>query len=376
MKKLRNAFVLLGSLALASTVLTGCSNSSTTTTTTPQTTTSYAQYLFNVNNGGPSVASFVQHIDSGALTPTATPIVAAGTNPQSFNITPAGQFAYVNNTGANTISQYYVNPSYGTLTAITTDMPSGGTGTPIGGAVHPSGAYYYTCNAGDISVFTIGSTGALTLVSNTAATTLGEPQQITFDSTGAYAYVTGATGLYSFAVTPGTGALVAGPTYSTTAPLGGIVVDNASHLYATAGTQQIMGWSIGGSGILTPINGLPTLPTGAFNGTPAGLTFEPNHAAIYVAEPGTSSIGAFSVGGGGLLGGLIGQPYTSGTDVYAVAADPTGSYLYSANFAQNAIGAYTIGSGGVLGLVLGQPFQTGAGPNVLKLIQYVSYVTL
>lgn len=375
--------MLLGSIALASTLLTGCSSNSNTTTT-PQTTTSYTQYLFNVNyNGGTgsTVTSFMEHTDTGSLSYTTNPTIGAGNAAESFSLTPNGNYAYVNNQADSTVSQYAVSSSYGTLSAVSTPISTSGTygtGSPIGGAVHPNGGFYYTCNAQDISVFSIGSGGALQYCSNTTATAVGEPQQIVFDSTGYMAFVTGATGVYAFNVSPSTGALTPAtvPTYSTAVAMGGMVIDSNKHLYAGGGTTGIYGWTIGSGAILTAVGTEPivTLPAGSFSGTPTGMTFEPNHAALYVAESGNGCIGAFTVSSSsGILTAVNQQPFAAGPQVGAVAADPTGSYLYSANYSQNKIGGYVIGTGGALTLISDQPYITGTGPVALKLLQFVQY---
>ena len=385
MKKFRTAVTLLGSLALASTLLTGCSDD-TTAATSPQTVTYYSQYLYNVNTGAtPStVTSYIQHLDSGSLTVTQNPARNAGNGGAKISINPAGQFAYVNNNGDNNISQYSVSPSYGYLTALanaTVALPVASAGAPVGGAVHPSGLRYYSCNNnGDVSVFDISNTGQL--VANPTVTAVANgPEQIAFDASGVYAYVTTSSGLYAFTVDATTGALTpaATPTYGAGVVMGGIVRDNANHLYITAGTNEVYGYSIGTTGALTALGTagvVATLPVGSFLGTPTGLTFEPNHAALYVTEPAlaTPAIGAFSVSAGtGTLTAIVGA--NAQTNVCDVAADPTGSYLYCTNFGTNSIGAYVIGTGGSLSLVAGQPFLTGTNPISLKLLQFVSYIS-
>jgi 6-phosphogluconolactonase len=58
---------------------------------------------------------------TGALTRIGT--IAAGTGPSSVAVDPAGKFAYVMNSGSNSVSMYSIDSATGALTLI------GSTGT-------------------------------------------------------------------------------------------------------------------------------------------------------------------------------------------------------------------------------------------------------
>jgi DNA-binding beta-propeller fold protein YncE len=89
--------------------------------------------------------------------------IAAGTDPVSVAVDPAGKFAYVTNSGSNDVSMYAMNSITGSLTLI--GMTAAGL-SPTSIAIHPSGQFAYVTNSGsnDVSMYSIGSTGTLTLI--------------------------------------------------------------------------------------------------------------------------------------------------------------------------------------------------------------------
>jgi 6-phosphogluconolactonase (cycloisomerase 2 family) len=69
---------------------------------------------------------------------------ATGSDPSSVVLDPAGNFLFVTNTAANTISAYSVNKSTGALTAVSgSPFASGGTG-PVSANIDPSGSFLVT----------------------------------------------------------------------------------------------------------------------------------------------------------------------------------------------------------------------------------------
>jgi DNA-binding beta-propeller fold protein YncE len=69
------------------------------------------------NSGSNDVSIYTIDATTGALTSMGT--VAAGTDPVSVAVDPAGKFAYATNTGSNDVSKYSIG-STGTLTLIAT----------------------------------------------------------------------------------------------------------------------------------------------------------------------------------------------------------------------------------------------------------------
>ena len=89
--------------------------------------------------------------------------VVAGTSPLSVTVDPTGKFAYVANTGSNTVSAYAIDAATGTFAEVTGSPFAAGT-APISVTVDPAGKSAYVANAGSnpVSVYTIDArTGAL-----------------------------------------------------------------------------------------------------------------------------------------------------------------------------------------------------------------------
>jgi YVTN family beta-propeller protein len=137
-------------------------------------------------NAAGSVSMYTINATTGALTSTGT--IAAGINPGSMVVDPAGKFAYVTNSGSNDVSMYTINATTGALTSIGTIA----TGTdPVSMAVDPASKFAYVVNlsSSDVSMYTINATtGALTSTGTIAAGQF--PTSIAVHPSGKFAYVT------------------------------------------------------------------------------------------------------------------------------------------------------------------------------------------
>jgi YVTN family beta-propeller protein len=79
-------------------------------------------------------------------------------------IHPSGKFAYVTNSGSNSVSMYTINATTGDLTPIGTIATEQ---SPTSIAIHPSGKFAYVTNSGSnsVSMYSVdGSTGTLSLI--------------------------------------------------------------------------------------------------------------------------------------------------------------------------------------------------------------------
>jgi len=209
----------------------------------------------------------------------------------------------VANAGGGGVSLYSIG-STGALTV--TGSATAGT-NPSGVAVSPSGAFAYVANAGsnNISVFSISpTTGALTAAGTPA--TSPNPVSITVDSSGDFAYASNfnTNNVTTYSVSPSTGALT---------------------LVQTIGARQ------GATSF--------ALAQGA-----APVAYVPKFA--YVANAGGNTVSAYTIAAGALT--HIGVDVSTGQGPASVAVDPTGSFAYVANQSDGTVSAYTIGSGGAL----------------------------
>jgi hypothetical protein len=149
----------------------------------------------------------------------------------------------------------------------------------------------------------------------------------------------------------------------------GMTVAQEQFLYAAFGsTDQVFGWTISATGLLTPILNSP-FPVALAN--VASSTFDTNRAAtnpagtlLFFADSVQDEIFVFQVGSGGALTAVTGSPFPVPFSPGNIATDGKGLYLYitatSANHTGSEVGAYSIGTGsnlGVLTAVAGSPFS-------------------
>jgi 6-phosphogluconolactonase len=139
---------------------------------------------------------FVDAFDAsrGTLVPNipALSCVSPGSGPRHLDFHPSGQYIYVINELANTISAFTYDAEKGTLKAIQTisTLPADYQGTSLAAEVqvHPSGRFAYASNRGhdSIAVFTVDAvTGALSPAGH-QSTRGKNPRNFAIDPSGAY----------------------------------------------------------------------------------------------------------------------------------------------------------------------------------------------
>jgi 6-phosphogluconolactonase (cycloisomerase 2 family) len=136
-------------------------------------------HLYVPNRGSQSISQFSIDPTLGTLTPIGSGIAGAGAGPILVVIEPTGRFAYAASGYGNDVWGYSID-STGSLTALPgspfTTGPSGS--APLFSIVDPSGQFVYTANSvtGGIVGFTINqNTGVLTAISPTPYPTGGAP---------------------------------------------------------------------------------------------------------------------------------------------------------------------------------------------------------
>lgn len=331
--------------------------------------------------------------NTGALTDATTPpTTASGDSPYAVAVDPTGQFAYVVNSNADSVSVYGINPLSGVLTA---NQPSIATGdNPKSIAVHPSGKFAYVANQGNGS--TTGNTlsaygidiasGALTAIDADAATPLTQstiatgtfPYAVTVDPLGKFAYVanndSGDVSVYT--IDQITGALTAGTSVAAGTNPRSVAIDPTGKcaLVASAGSDNIKSYMIDSvTGALTPAPGSP-IATGV---APRSVAIDPNTGLYaYVANAGSSNVSAYGItlstcAIAAINAGAVGPALTiaAGSVPISINVDPSGQFVYVANFDSNNVSVYSIGVGGALTAVAGSPFATGSGPTSVTTTQ-------
>lgn len=177
-------------------------------------TVAYVVNADTANTNG-TVMAFAINGTTGGLTQVGSTITA-GSVPQFIALTPNGSFAYVANSGDNTLGVYSIGTN-GALTASGTPVSTGTGSNPYSIAISPSGTFLYEANvlANNVNVFAINPTnGALTLVQT--VTTGADPVTILINPAGTFAYVVNAVDntVTAYSMDATTGKLTAVPSGS------------------------------------------------------------------------------------------------------------------------------------------------------------------
>jgi 6-phosphogluconolactonase len=388
----------------------GAANVASITVFCPQAVGQFA-YVVTIGTSGPgtlgSIAVYAIGPTSGALTLISESSVPAGPAAQALQFIPHTSFAWSLNVAAeyspgfqlSDIYDYSVNPSTGLLTAVpgspftaldgTTSTPACGANGQTGlGATsnitfYPTGTFGYVTNSvnpnqepaqanSQIWQFTVDPpTGAPSLVpgSGLAAICSQEPQSVTVDPSGQFAYTSaqavdpfpdGAT--YAFTINSQTGTLtqVTGSPYS--AAGGGSVVIDPAGRFAYVLSNKIYAFAINtSSGALTPIAGSP------FAIAASTMVIVPNGQFAYITN--TAGVYAYSIGPTGLLTAVSASPVAALSHPTSFTIDPSGQFAYAVAYigtsgADFGVYAFTINPAtGALAPVTGNPFAPSSPPG-------------
>jgi 6-phosphogluconolactonase len=285
--------------------------------------------------------------------------------------TTSSHYVYAAIPAANAIAAFREDPNSGVLTALPVSPISAGLAVQAL-ALHPSGKFLYAANAGegDVSLFTIASTGLLSEVSPRTQVGLA-PTLLAMDTAGAYLYVgnVGSATISVFSINSTSGALTAVDTITIgVAPLNMKLAPSGSVLYVTAST--------GGNpfpGVIEVISVNAGMPVGNFQlvstgANPSGLAIDPTGSYLYVGDGAPdNSFWEYTISGTTLTP-IQGSPVTeSYVNPISLLVDKTSTYLYGANEGSGNVALFQIGSGGGLNLLTasGSPFGTIANPSVL-----------
>ena len=280
---------------------------------------------------GTTVSQYLIDATTGVLTPNGT--ATTGLNPYSIAIDPTGKYAYVTNQGADTVSQFTINAN-GTLSALGTPVPTGS--IPYQITIDPTGKYVYVANlatggtAGGVSQYTISGTGELVPMSvplvttTTAVNGLGGAIGVAVNPAGTYAYV---TNLFDQTITRfsigGTGALTpvvetAQTTGVTPYPLS-ISPDGQYAFWSNKADDNFTPCTFAVSGQLSCT---PGLTTGTIDTRPQYAVVDPFNRYVYVVNfnNGTGgSVAQYSIGAGAALSLLNPTTAATGNGPFAIA---------------------------------------------------------
>jgi 6-phosphogluconolactonase (cycloisomerase 2 family) len=345
------------------------------------------------DNGGNdlSVAANGSFVFSAAVASGAAYAVTIKTQPTSPSQTCVGANAAGMVGGANvanvavtcTINTYTVGGSVGGLIGSGLVLQDNG-GNDL--AVAANGSFVFSAavasgSAYAVTIKTQPTSPSQTCVISSAAETVGAADVANVSVTctikpGRFAYVSGHSAIYCYAVNAVTGALAAlASSPCDSGILTGAGVDPSGRFaYATlSASNEVRAYAISGStGSLSAIVG-SQLNGGGNN--PVDITVDPSGQFVYMSNYG-GSISGFTINSAtGGLTAVSGSPFPTAPALISgqvpgatsVTVDPTGKFLYAAINQGNDISGYLINSStGALTPISGSPFSAGSVPMTVR----------
>ncbi len=264
-------------------------------------------------------------------------------------------------------------------------MASLGALTPVGGpapdpyagsvAFSPSGAFLAAANregatpegGNTVSMFSVGSSGALTPVSGSPFTVGFQPTSISFNPSGNLLAVTagplggpaGPSELYVFSVSS-SGSLtpVAGSPYSVSASQ--VLFSPSGNLLATVEVNTgVTIFSVSSAGALTKVTGSPFK---AFGAAASAAAFGPSGNLLAVSNF-SGGVTMYSVASSGVLTPIGSGPFDPTFETNSVAFSADGSTVAATQNDSQGVAAFSVGSSGALTQLSGSPFATSAPPT-------------
>jgi 6-phosphogluconolactonase len=274
----------------------------------------------------------------------------------------------------DTISAFSIDTASGQPTAIAGSPFASGTDgaswfnlayDPAGPTLFATGAN--TVNGGNVAVFSVQKTGALTMLSNdTAAATAHQP---VLSPNGSYLYVlSGNAEIFGFKVVKHrTLKAIAGSPYPVTCPglfcgpnpIAATIRGKTLYMVDTWG-WVVSTFGIGKGGALTQTASVAT------DASPIDLALAPDGGHLFVSDQHNSVTSSYTVHGATVVP-VKGSPFKNDGGPAGVAMTPDGKYLYSAGQSDSTISAFSI-KGGKPKTVSGSPFaDANGGPVALAI---------
>lgn len=296
-------------------------------------------FVYVLNSGAASIASFQFDLASGSLHAIPNGIISTGTGPVTLTGYPSTKMVYAVNSGSNDISAYAIDQTTGVLSPVSGGPFKAGT-TPFKLTLDAAARFAYVTNSvsNDIYSYSVdANTGALSEIANSRVPTGSRPFEVLLHRTGKFAYVAnvGAASISAYAVDAGTGKLSA----------------LAGSPFATSGVP----------GDVTP-----------FNGGRAPMSLHPNGKLLFVRSTVAKTLSVFSIdASSGALSAAPGSPYPIGDGAVTHSLDPSGRWLFVANRGTvqgpGSISAFKVDvNSGALTEVAGSPFALSGGPSWLS----------
>ena len=295
---------------------------------------------------------------------------------------PSGQYVYVTNWAAASISMFRVDQQSGDLSLI--DQPKETGLTPYAVAVHPSGKYVYasTWGSNDVWAYTVDSTGRLNHIEGSPFATNGfKPVDIAFNKEGSMAYVANISSNNTtvFEVNLDTGVLLfkdlamarAGAIDVELVSMPKAVTIEPKYAFLVNRQEQLLiNYLINPqSGNLTEISRVNT------GKDPVAVTHDPKNRFVYVANAGSDNVSAYRISADGKMSEITGSPYGVGKNPRQIYVDANGWYIYVLNKDSHDLSVFLIHvKEGQLAEAQGSPLNVGEQPLSISLDPHARFV--
>ena len=301
----------------------------------------------------------------------------ASTTPPQTTTASSGNF-YVLNTGTSQLAGFYINA--GVLTALP-GSPYTLAAAPFAIAVAPNNAFLYVSTANGIYVYSIASTGQLTLGNTSAPITADQAQSMQVDATNSWLVeaVSGAAAVYAIPINPSTGVAT-----STTEQVGTLPAASVQELAMSPdNTHVFVAMGSGGTAVIPfssgnadPFGVVSTIAVENAAGAALSVAVDPSSRLLYIGETvatsgsNTGGLRAFTLS---TMKELTGSPFASqGLAPFSILPISTGDYVYVVNrqvsgSSTGVIAGFSVSStNSVYALTaLGSTFQAGTNPEAL-----------
>lgn len=281
--------------------------------------------------------------------------------------TSATNYAFVANTGANTVTGFGISTA-GALSTLS-GSPINFSTAPLALTVSRSNNFLWVGTVSQIFGYSLSSTGTLTALNGGAAianafcadmqTTPDGKWLMVLDGTGASIDLFGINSDGTLSASSGVGFTPSGtvvPRQLRIAPSGTFVV-------AAMGTAGDLVFAFNTStGAFTQLS--QTLPPSLTSSN--GIAIDGTGTYLYEARSGSAAgLVVSTIASNGTLTPTTSTVYATGAQPFAVTLDSTGSYVYVANRTDNTITAYSIGTNAALTPISGSPFSAGVAVQSL-----------
>jgi 6-phosphogluconolactonase len=143
--------------------------------------------LFVANSGSNNVSAFTACIQANTTCPSANGMLtqvsgspfAAGIGPSSIIVDPVADFVYALDRSSFQVSQYRFSPATGALTALSPSAASTGA-SPLSGAITLEGNWFFVANNGasSLSAYSVNSVGKLNSATTSTVVLTGQPSAV------------------------------------------------------------------------------------------------------------------------------------------------------------------------------------------------------